>query len=86
MGQSLTLLNSSLIRKFQGEGSGLIIKINKAKTPISKLRAVYLAIYNRLPTQPETSYILRQLKSDPNFDFKDLPRVLLKTKQFIFKN
>lgn len=80
MPQALVLMNSGLFAAVLGPCTQLRLSLDAAASPEDKLRAAYLTLLSRLPTEAER----RAWRSSGLDSIEDLVFALLNTQQFIF--
>ena len=82
--QSLTLLNSKMIRSISGKGSALEKALNLRSTPTAKAKLLFATILTRYPSSGELKASLAAIGNGDDYDFAQLSWALLNTKQFLF--
>jgi hypothetical protein len=82
IGQALLLMNSALVPQATAPFSQLMLEVGRAQDDAAKLRAVYLAVLARAPTDIERTTWAKAKQSGLGFD--DLAAALLNTRQFLF--
>ncbi|MCM8532137.1 MAG: PSD1 and planctomycete cytochrome C domain-containing protein [Lentisphaeraceae bacterium] len=82
--QSLTLLNSKLIRSINGKDSALRESLSSTSEPSVKVKTLFASILTRYPSSAELQGTLSAIKSGSEYDYAQLSWVLLNTKQFLF--
>jgi hypothetical protein len=80
MPQALVLMNSGLFAAVLGPCTQLRLSLDAAASPEDKLRAAYLTLLSRMPTEAER----RAWRSSGLDSIEDLVFALLNTQQFIF--
>lgn len=82
IGQALLLMNSALVPQATAPNSQLMLEVGRAADDEGKLRAVYLAVLARAPTDAERKTWANAKQNGLGFD--DLAAALLNTRQFLF--
>ncbi len=82
MPQAMAMMNSLFLQQFMAKYSPLMLAVNKAKSADDKVKAVYLTLLSREPTDNERR-VWREAQGN-GLTTEDLIYALLNTKQFIF--
>jgi hypothetical protein len=82
IGQALLLINSALVPQATAPNSQLMLEVGRASDDEGKLRAVYVAILARTPSEIERKAWATANQNGLGFD--DLAAALLNTRQFLF--
>ncbi|MCM8530470.1 MAG: PSD1 and planctomycete cytochrome C domain-containing protein [Lentisphaeraceae bacterium] len=79
--QSLSLLNSSLVRKIAAKGSPIDLLVSKLDNKEDQIKAIFKTVLSRAPTKSELSLLSQGQNS---LDISNICWILANTKQFIF--
>jgi Protein of unknown function (DUF1549)/Protein of unknown function (DUF1553) len=82
IGQALLLMNSALVPQATAPYAQLMLEVGRASDDEAKLRAVYLAVLARAPTDAERKTWAKAKQNGLGMD--DLAAALLNTRQFLF--
>lgn len=82
IGQALLLMNSALVPQATAHHSQVMLEVRRASDDEGRLRAVYLAVLSRAPTDAERH--TWTMAREQGLGFDDLAAALLNTRQFLF--